>query len=216
LHGGRLETLARAWGAAVANKETVRGWTRAEQGIATRGFQRDEARWTREFARRYFTGTAAAVREADPNHLVLGCRFGGPVGESVRAECVYPSVDVALLDWNDLSAGAAGPVLAGDVCWADAGFREAPVAARGGRRLTTVERMLKRGRAALERVARHPAVAGYVWRQWLDEPGEQAPFARGLVHLNGTEAREHTELLAAFNARAESLRRAPARPPVSP
>jgi hypothetical protein len=49
---------------------------------------------------------------------------------------------------------------------------------------------------------------GFVWREWLDEPGEQAPFARGLVHVNGTEAREHTELLAAFNQRAESLRRA--------
>jgi hypothetical protein len=72
--------------------------------------------------------------------------------------------------------------------------------------------MLRQGRAALERMARHPAVVGYVWRQWLDEPGEQPPFARGLVHVNGTEAREHTELLSAFNARAESLRRAPVRP----
>lgn len=212
LHGGRIEVLARAWGAAVANKETLRGWTRAEQGLATRGYLRDEARWTREFARRYFTGAAAAIRDADPNHLVFGCRFGGSVREDVRAACIYPAVDVALLDWNDLPAvgAGAGPVLAGDVCWADAEFREVAPPARG-RRLTTVERMLKRGRAALERLARHPAVAGYVWRQWLDEPGEQPPFARGLVHRNGTEAREHTELLAAFNARAETLRRTPAR-----
>jgi hypothetical protein len=28
------------------------------------------------------------------------------------------------------------------------------------------------------------------------------------VHLNGTEAREHTELLSAFNVRAEAVRRA--------
>ena len=214
LHGGRIESLARAWGVAVANKETVRGWTRAEQGIATRGYLRDEARWSREFARRYFTSTAAAIRAAAPNHLVLGCRFGGPAGESVRAEGGYPAVDVALVDWNDLpGAGASttGPVLAGDFCWVDEAALGAPVPARGVRGLTTVERMLRRGRAALERVARHPAVTGYVWRQWLDEPGEQPPFARGLVHVNGTEAREHTELLTAFNARAEALRRAPAR-----
>ena len=51
-----------------------------------------------------------------------------------------------------------------------------------------------------------PAVAGYLWRQWLDEPGEHPPFARGLVHLDGAEAREHTELLAEFNARAEKVR----------
>jgi hypothetical protein len=232
LHGGRIEALARAWGAAVVNKEVVRAWTKAEHGLATRGYLRDEARWAREFARRYFAGTAAAIREADPNHLVLGCRGGTALGESVRAECVYPAVDVALLDWTELPASGAGPVrqaqggsfggaqggpvLAGDVCWADVAFREAPVPQRGGRKLTTVERMLRRGRAALERVARHPAVTGFVWRQWLDEPGEQPPFARGLVHQNGAEAREHTELLTTFNARVESLRRAPARELVSP
>jgi hypothetical protein len=219
LHGGRIDALARSWGVAVTNKEVVRGWTHAEHGIATRGYLRDEARWSREFARRYFAGAAAAIRAADPNHLVLGCRFGGPVGESVRAEGVYPAVDVALVDWSELpapGAAAAGPVLAGDFCWADAEFRAAPAPGRGVRRWTTVEWMLRRGRAALERAARHPAVAGYVWRQWLDEPGEQPPFARGLVHVNGTEAREHTELLTAFNARAESLRRAPDRSSVSP
>jgi hypothetical protein len=218
LHGGRIDDLARAWGVEVANKEVVRGRTRAEQGIATRGYLRDEARWTREFARRYFSATSAAIREAAPNHLVLGCRFGGPAGESVRAECVYPAVDVALVDWSELPTPGAttGPVLAGDLCSADVGFRGTPVAPRGVRRLTSVELMLRRGRAALERVARHPAVTGYIWRQWLDEPGEQPPFARGLVHVNGTEAREHTELLTAFNARAEILRRSPVRVPASP
>jgi DNA gyrase/topoisomerase IV subunit A len=42
-------------------------------------------RWTREFARRYFTTTTAAIRAADPNHLVLGCRCGGIVGAHVLA-----------------------------------------------------------------------------------------------------------------------------------
>jgi hypothetical protein len=223
LHGGRIEALARSWGLPVANKETVRAWTRAEQALGTRGYLRDEARWTREFARRYFAGTAAAIRDADPNHLVLGCRFGGPVSDAVRAEYVYPAVDVALLDWSELGvtgashrAALTGPVLLGDFCWADAAFRATLSTGRGARRWTTIELMLRKGRAALERAARHPAVAGYVWRQWLDEPGEQPPFARGLVHLNGTEAREHTELLSTFNARAEALRRASSPDSASP
>lgn len=216
LHGGRLEALARAWGVPLANKEVVRERTRAEQGFGTRGYLRDDARWSREFARRYFTTTAAAIRAVDPNHLLLGCRFAGPVGASVLAECAYPAADVTLCDWSELppaGAPAAGPLLAGNVCWADAAFRTVPHSTGSGQaatgsacRLTTVERMLRRGRAALERAARHPAVAGYVWRQWLDEPGEQPPFARGLVHLNGAEAREHTELLAGFNGCADTLR----------
>ena len=210
LHGGRLDALARAWGTPIANKEVVREFTRAELGLATRGYLRDEARWTREFARRYFTTTAAAIRAVDPNHLVLGCSFRGVVGGQVLAECVYPAIDVALPDWRELplaQPAAAQPVLAGHVSWSTPEFTRGPTAARV-LRLTSVEWMLRRGRAALERAARHPAVVGYVWAQWQDEPGEQPPFARGLVHTNGAEAREHTELLAEFNARAERLRRA--------
>lgn len=214
LHGGRLEALARAWGVPLANKEVVREMTRAEKGIATRGYVRDETRWTREFARRYFTSTAAAIRAADPNHLVLGCRFGGLVGPAVLAECVYPAVDVAMPDWRELPATAekAGntPVLAGDVCWTTAEFLKLPTAARL-LRLTSVEWMLRRARTSLERTARHPAAVGYVWRQWQDEPGEQPPFARGLVHVDGAEAREHTELLTDFNLRAHSIRHAAAK-----
>jgi len=83
-----------------------------------------------------------------------------------------------------------------------------------GRRLTAVEWMLRRARLALDRAARHRAIVGYVWRQWQDEPGEQPPFARGMVHLDGAEAREHTELLAEFNHRAETVRWSAA-PPAS-
>lgn len=210
LHGGQLAAVARAWGTALANREGVRELTRAERGLTSRGYRRDCARWTREFARRYLAGTTAAIRAADPHHLVLGPRSRGPLGENVRAECIYPAVDVALLDAADVAAAgrlSSGPFLVDNVCWAEAGFVAAAPAPHGrARRLTTVESMLRRGRLALERMARHPSVVGYVWRQWLDEPGEQPPFARGLVHANGVEAREHTELLADFNARAELLR----------
>lgn len=226
LHGGRLESVGRAWSVPLANKEILRELTRAEQGIVSRGYLRDEARWSREFARRYFTTTAAAIRAADPHHLVFGCRFGAPVGTAVAAEAVFPAVDVALFDWNELpAAGAvAGPVLAANVNWADEAFwhpatgaavRAAPIAVRHARVLTSVERMLRRGRGALERTARHPGVVGYLWSQWQDEPGEQPPFARGLVHANGVEAREHTELLAQFNHHADSLHRSASRSPSS-
>jgi hypothetical protein len=217
LHGGRLDALARAWGVPLANKEVVRELTRAEKGIGTRGYLRDEARWTREFARRYFATTAAAIRAVDSRHLLLGCRFDFPLpaGSPVMAECVYPSVDVTMVDWNALPATGehAGPVLAGNVGWASEAFWRSTSSSSA--RLTSVERMLRRGRMALERTARHPAVVGYLWDRWQDAPGEQPPFARGLLHVNGAEAREHTELLTQFNVRADTLRhtaRAPNQP----
>lgn len=206
LHDGRLEELARAWAVKMPNKEMVRELTRAEEGIGTRGYLRDETRWSREFARRYFTGIGTAIRRADPNHLVLGCCTEGPMGPAVLAECVYPAVDVVMCDWRELPApvdGAQpGPVIASNVAFASAEFQKLPTAARV-LRLTSVEWMLRRGRTTLERMGRHPAVVGYAWGRWLDEPGEQPPFGSGLVHVNGVEAREHTELLTHFNTQLE-------------
>ncbi len=218
-HGGTLDSLARAWGVSLPNKEVVREMTRAENGVTTRGYIRDDAHWTREFAHRYFSGTAEAIRAIDRQHLLCGCRFRAPAGAAVLAAATYPSVDVALPHWSELPApgAAVGPLIAGDVSWSDPGFWAAPsaisetVPVRRGSRLTAVERMLRRARTALKRLARHPAVVGFVWRQWHDDPGEHPPFAHGLVHPNGIEAREHTDLLAEFNPRAEGLRRAAAK-----
>ena len=208
LHGGRLDALARAWETPFANKEVVRELTRVERGLRTRGYLRDDARWAREFARRYFATTAPAIRAADPNHLVLGCRFHGEVGAPVLGACVYPAVDVAMPHWAELpvtGVAPAHPVLAGEVGWVGGEFLRSQAGARASR-LTTVERMLRRVRLALDRVARHPSVVGYAWARWADEPGERAPFGGGLVHQDGAEAREHTELLADFNVRAAALR----------
>jgi hypothetical protein len=41
---------------------------------------------------------------------------------------------------------------------------------------------------------------------FAEADGDAAPFGTGLVHLDESEAREHTELLADLNARAEVKR----------
>jgi hypothetical protein len=210
-HGGRLASLAHAWNASLPNKEVVRELTRAEEGLGTRGYLRDDARWTQEFARRYFNTTAMAVRQADSNHLVFGCRFRGAPPPGVVAELVYPAIDVSMRHWTELPvSGASHPALADNVNWTTGDFLRWG-AGRRTRRLTTFEHMLRKARAALDRAARHPGIVGYAWQRWEDEPGEQPPFASGVMHVNGMEAREHTELLAQFNLRAENLHRATGR-----
>lgn len=207
LHGGRIEALARAWAVAVPNKEAVRELTRAGRGIATRGYAKDEAQWTREFARRYFVGSANAVRAVAPSHLLFGPRHAGFAGPVVLAEASYPLVDVALTPWQELGTLARPglqPVLADNVGWSEAAFR-APGGARE-RGLTSVERMLRRARLALTRLALHPSVVGYAWTRWQDLPSERPPFGSGLVHADGAEALEHAELLAEFNQRLAQVR----------
>lgn len=216
-HAGLAE-LGRAWSLDLPNKEALRQSTLADRALATPAFLRDHERFTREFARRYFAGTSSALRRHDPGRLILGCRFAGPPGEPVLAECVYPQVDA--VSWHchapdfALHAGrhacAAGmPLLLVAAGLGNERFRAASFNLRAGP--TRVERMLSEGRRALTGACRHPAVIGYEWARWVDEPGAVPPFGAGLVHVDGGEAAEHADLLAQINARAERLRRRAAR-----
>ncbi len=213
-HGGELATLARAWDAELPNKEALRQLTRADAALASPGYRRDQARFAREFARRYFAVTAAAIRRHDPHHLVLGARFDGWPGAAVMAECVAPGVDVLSANaaddalWARIEACHAPqgmPVLLGEFGWTGENFsgEARPDEPRGQ---TSVERMLARGRTALEHGITHPALVGYAWPRWADSGGRTPPFAEGLVHVDDGEAREHTELLTDLNSRAVALR----------
>lgn len=204
LYGGNLETLAKAWGVTLANKEALRVMTREEHGIATAGHRRDDAQWSREFARRYFSTTVSAIRQADPNHLVCGPRWGAPVSAGLRRECAS-SVDVSLVDYSELGEVTAGAVILGNFCWAQKSFYGA-AHARRGLGPTKVERMLRRGRLGLAEAVAHPSVVGYAWRRWHDRKGETPPFGTGLVRADDSAAVEHTELLTIINDRVEELR----------
>ncbi|HTO02994.1 MAG TPA: hypothetical protein VL069_04795 [Opitutus sp.] len=207
-HGGQIARLGKAWGCSLENKGVVRELTRSDQALQTSGHARDDARWTREFAQRYFAGTSAAIRAHDPNHLILGARdlSGAHArGAAWLSECVFPAVDVAWIHTRDIKTAPAGPVFAGHVFWISDPHQAAVPRSRA-RGVTSFERMLRQGRASLRATIAHPSVVGYSWNLWRDDPGEQPPFAHGLVHLNDVEAREHTELLTDLNGRIGSLR----------
>lgn len=212
---GDLEALSRDWGVALPNKEVLRQLTQEEKPLRSDGYARDQQRFTREFARRYFSIGASAIRMHDPHHLILGCRFGRHPGGAVLAECVYPNVDVVSANPGGESLEKAAqsyfsangmPVWLTGVNWARDVFLRTPDR-RDVRGLTRVERMLRKGRAALERLCALRCAVGYEWSHWADEEGELAPFGSGLVRIDDREAYEHTELLTDLNARVEKLRR---------
>lgn len=211
---GELSQLTVDWGLPLTHREVVRQRTLLDQPILSPGYLRDNRRFAREFARRYFSTCAAVIRTYDPNHLILGCRFSEYPGPSVVAECIHPNVDVVSIRpereaWErtaqTMSSANGMPVLLTEVTWADVAFARTPTR-REVRRFTSVERMLAKGRLNLERVCAQRSVIGYEWSRWVDGEQEEPPFARGLVHLDDREAREHTELLADLNGRAEILR----------
>lgn len=211
---GDLAVLAKDWAVDLPNKETLRQLTQREVPLTSPGYLRDQRLFAREFSRRYFATSAAAIRAHDPDHLILGCRFQHAPGAAVLAECVYPNVDIVSARpsgefWEKTvqacHAARAMPVLLVEAGWNGEAFTRPP-AVRDARGVTSVERMLKKGRAALEKVCAQRGSVGYEWAAWADAETDEPPFGRGLVHLDDREAREHTELLGDLNGRAERLR----------
>ncbi len=68
-----IAALNQAWGTSLARWEDVTG-REETKGEAAR---QDQAAWQELVARRYFATCKSAVRKADVNHLILGCRFAG-------------------------------------------------------------------------------------------------------------------------------------------
>ena len=217
-HSGELATMARAWDVTLPNKEALRQLTLNDVAVVSAGYGRDQERFTREFARRYFAVTAAAIRRHDPHHLILGCRFNANPGAAVLAECVAPQVDVVSLRCCDpnvvsrieVANRAQGmPVLLGEFSWTAETFKR-PTAPGETSELSPIERMLSRGRASLARACAHPALVGYAWARWSDRDEHLPPFGEGLVRRDDREAHEHTDALTDFNARVAALRLATA------
>jgi len=194
------------------NKETLRQLTLADVALLGPGYRRDQERFAREFARRYFAVTASAVRRHDPHHLILGCRFGAEPGAAVRAECGPPHVDVVSLGCDDetlperIAAGHcphAMPVLVGEFGWTGAAFkREAATGDWAGK--TTVERMLGRGRATVN--GRLRIRIGGLRMAALGGPDgpDGRPLAKGWCTL--TTVRRRASVFSDLNRRATGLR----------
>ena len=166
-------------------------------------------------AERYFTLTCAAIKAADPNHLVLGCRFAYVPARGVVAAAAR-RCDIISLNCYDLDASATieayaatgKPCLIGEFSFrgADSGLPNTngagPVVATQAERAACFRRYVT---AAL----RNRAVVGYHWFEHADQPaegrfdGENSNF--GTVTIDDNVYEELTQTMMAVNADAEAL-----------
>ena len=155
-----------------------------------------KADFLRLAAERYFSVAARAIREADPNHLVLGCRFAGFSGANrIVWEVAGRHCDVVTFNnypWADLDRNVlyAGPgardrlfadVVAERAAWTgrplmvtewsfpavDAGM---PCLHGAGQRMNTQAERTRATALCLRTFLSTPSLVGHSYFMWVDEP----------------------------------------------
>ncbi len=212
--GGSIDALNKVRGTTFASFEeafALRPMTTLAETL--RGLER---RFSAVVADRYFEVTTEAIRRHDPNHLILGVRFGGTVFEPV-ARAMAPYVDIATMnqyrtipgeELRRLSEWTGLPVIVTEFSFKalDAGVPSNTSAS------IPLPTQLDRAKAAekyLENLAALPFVVGYHWFQHADQPasgrfdGENNNF--GLVSNGDEPWGPLVSRLAEVNARVDEI-----------
>ena len=164
-------------------------------------------------ADRYFDSTVSAIRAADPNHLILGCRFRAPPGVQVlSAAASY--LDVVSFNFYGFDpseqieyyARAGRPCIISEFSFRaeDSGLPNTvgagPVVTNQHERALCFERYVA---TAL----RSDAIVGYHWFEHADQPREgrhdEENSNYGIVTIEDTEYQEFVPSLRVANDRAE-------------
>lgn len=140
-HGGSLAALSTAWELSTpvtSQAELAALYTQNNLTIASAGLREDDDAWlgVEGYGGTYFNATAAAIRRVDPNHLILGCKYGGPVSASTYASNAAGHDVVSLDNYRyDMAArvqavvsatGGGAPVIVAEFSWEGSGCPVAP------------------------------------------------------------------------------------------
>ena len=178
LHGryDTLEALNEAWRTGYERFEDI---GRLAQ-VGARIPERDHEDFQRLVADQYLRIGAAAVRAADPNHLVLGCRLATPPPPPVLA-ALAEHVDLVSLNHYELRPDDALirevhrvtglPILITEfsVRAADSGL---PNTLGPGPLVENQERRAELVAGYVRELISLPSVVGYHWFQYVDQPAE--------------------------------------------
>lgn len=178
-------------------------------------------------AERYFAATCDALKAADPDHMVIGCRFAGQTPAAVLDAAArhldvftintYPRVDMdadlvietpAML--LSLYERMNLPMIITE--WSfpalDSGL---PCKYGAGMRVDTQEQKAECYRIFAETIASMPFMVGYNYFMWVDEPelGISSTFPEdsnyGLVDVNDEPYTVLTDVATAVNGRVQAI-----------
>ncbi len=169
-HDNSIAKLSTAWELPFTNRQALRAALARGGLLSSHAYSEDCDAFSHLVAHEYFKKSAEAIRKYDPNHLILGCRFGGPPGAVVLDECRRPWVDVLSANnyrvpfferIDEYHKAQQMPILIGEFAWISGHFTDDMAGAEAEKRI------IERGPPALEKALTHPALAGYTWYRWV-------------------------------------------------
>ncbi len=204
--------------------ETSAGYRKAAELLKSRGHALAEATaadrsdFLEMVATEYARVTSEAIRRADPNHLVLGCRFaGGTAGESaIRAVGRYFDVvsyhsynaNAPISQLEQLTRLSGKPVMVTEFSFKamDSGLPNTKGAAKP---VATQQDRADGFARYVEALAKMSECVGFHWFEYRDEPaegrfdGENSNY--GVVKIDFTPWKVLTERMTEVNSRIEEL-----------
>ncbi|MEI7832166.1 MAG: hypothetical protein WCJ56_03075 [bacterium] len=210
-HAGGDAAIAAAWGVKFTSPKELAELMRT-MTVVSPGYRADDDVFIREFAGRYFRISAEAIRKYDPNHLILGCRFGGPPSFIVLEEqAKYTDIitannyqDDMYERMNQYYLHTQKPILVGEFAWTMDVFYRSGLPVEPPRGFNSILRMKAKGAMTLEHAFQHPGIVGYTWYRWVKPTNDARSL--GLVDFNDDPNTALLELLSPVNRSAEPLR----------
>ncbi|MDY0169734.1 MAG: hypothetical protein RBS80_24535, partial [Thermoguttaceae bacterium] len=195
---GEIERFRDAWGITIESFDAIVARD-SLAGANAETVHTDKREFLRLIADRYFGILAREIRRADPDHLILGCRFAGGhvsdvVWETAAKHCdvvsinYYGNVDLDRMTALDHDHDAGGDPLAVPfekfhalatgrplllTEWSFIGLDSGlPCTEGAGQRFHTQSERSQAAAVYAETLLRMPWMLGYNYFMWVDEPAE--------------------------------------------
>ncbi len=172
------DTFNQAWGTNLKSLDELGSLTELPKG-------NDAAKWAageflRLYARAYFSTCRDAIRAADPNHMVIGCRFAGYAPQEV-VETMKDYIDlISFNNYNNtppadtlrkLHEVTGKPIMLTEYSFKamDSGL---PNTKGAGKPVATQQDRADHFEQYTTALMKLPFMVGYHWFQWTDEPAD--------------------------------------------
>ncbi|WP_293667869.1 hypothetical protein [uncultured Parabacteroides sp.] len=212
-HGNNFKELSNNWGLDIPNWDSFRSWSKKKLPIQGEAYKKDTEAFVGYYASCYFKKANKAIKRYDPNHLILGCRFGAPPPKEILS-AIIPWTDVISVNnyqpilyerYDSIYKQSEIPFLIGEFSWNTPLYKEVLFPSEKTSQMDMKERMFKRGETTLKRAALQDGFVGYTWYRWVQHKAVEPKFSDGIVDYEDNPS-IHNDMLKNINKDMETLR----------